>query len=510
MKQQQVVILGGGSAGWMTAAMLSKTLGPALDLTLVESEAIGTVGVGEASIPPLALFNQALGIDEQAFMAATQGSFKLGIRFEGWGQPGERYLHAFGPIGKDLGLTPFYHYWLRSQSQSGQPLDPTTLWRYSLNSQAAEANKFARLDRVPGTPLGGLVHAYHFDASLYAQYLRRYSEQRGVRRVEGKVERVHLHPVSGDIQALQLADGRRIEGQLFIDCSGLGARLIDGALNTGFDDWSHWLPCDRAWAVPTQNTGPLRPYTRAIAHEAGWQWQIPLQHRSGNGLVFASRYLEEDAAKALLLENLEGTPLAEPRLIRFRVGRRRQQWQRNCIAIGLSSGFLEPLESTSIHLIQSAIMRLVKLFPAQGGDAQALRDEFNRQSQVEFEQIRDFIILHYHLNRRGDAPLWQHCRTMALPDSLAHKLALFQQSGRLVRQQEELFTETAWQQVMLGQGWLPESHSPLAQNLSEAQLEEFLANYRTLVDHAVTQLPTHGDYLAQYCPASKSNTEVPA
>ncbi len=504
MQRQRVVILGGGSAGWMTAAMLSRVMGAGLSLTLVESEQIGTVGVGEASIPPLTLFNQALGIDEAAFMAATQGTIKLGIQFEHWGKPGDAYQHAFGAIGRDLGLTPFYHLWLRHHG--GTPPDTNDFWRYSLNRQAAVANRFAPMERVAGTPLSGLTHAYHFDATLYAAYLRQYSEARGVRRIEGRVERVAQHP-NGDIRALHLADGQCIEGDLFVDCSGMAALLIDRTLNTGFEDWSHWLPCDRAWAVPTANGDTLRPYTRSIAHDAGWQWQIPLQHRTGNGLVFASRHLEESAARELLMANLEGEPLAEPRLIRFRVGRRLQQWQRNCIAIGLSSGFLEPLESTSIHLIQSAIMRLVKLFPQAGDTSDALRDEYNRQSRLEFEQIRDFIILHYHLNARGDAPLWQHCRTMTLPPSLAHKIALFQQSGRLVRQQDELFTEAAWQQVMLGQGRVPQRWHPMADNITDAQLNDYLGNLSTIIEHTVSGLPTHRDFLARYCPAGPEPTD---
>ncbi|MBW3164232.1 tryptophan halogenase family protein [Ferrimonas balearica] len=494
MQRQQVVILGGGSAGWMTAAMLARVLGSAVTVTLVESEQIGTVGVGEASIPPLALFNQALGIDQAEFMAATAATFKLGIQFEHWGQQGDRYLHAFGAIGRDLGLTPFHHLWLQQQ-----PDAVADLWQYSLNAQAAEQHRFARLDRIDGTPLAGLTHAYHFDAGRYAAFLRQYAEQRGVVRIEGRVDQVEL-TANGDIQALQLADGRRIEGQLFIDCSGLAARLIEQTLSSGFEDWSHWLPCDRAWAVPSANTDTLRPYTRAIAREAGWQWQIPLQHRTGNGLVFASRFLDEETARQQLLANLDSEPLAEPRLIRFRVGRRRQQWHRNCIAIGLSSGFLEPLESTSIHLIQSAIMRLVKLFPSAQGEMDALRDSFNCESQREFEQVRDFIILHYHLNQRGDAPLWRHTRTMALPESLAAKLALFGESGRLLRQQDELFTEVAWLQVMLGQGLVPKSVHPLAQSLSPAQLQEFLLNLRTIIGHTAGRLPSHQDFLARYCP----------
>lgn len=498
--QQQLVILGGGSAGWMAAAMLAKTLGHSVAITLVESEEIGTVGVGEASIPPLTLFNRALGIDERDFMAATAATFKLGIQFEGWGNPDACYMHAFGNMGRDLALTPFIHLWLKQCQQ--RPQHAGDFWQYSLNAMASQSN---RAGQLPANQLQQeLVHAYHFDAGLYAGYLRNFSEALGVKRIQGKVSQVHTDSTSGDITALELSDGSRIAGDLFIDCSGFAGLLIDKTLNAGFEDWSHWLPCDRAWAVPSASSPGLRPYTRSIARKGGWQWQIPLQHRTGNGMVFASRWWDEQDARAALLENLEAEALDEPRLLKFRVGRRRLQWHHNCVALGLASGFLEPLESTSIHLVQSGIMRLVKLFPAHGQSSKALRDEYNRQSQLEFEQIRDFIILHYFLNARhqqnkADTGLWQHCRTMALPESLAHKIQLFAESGRVIRQQDELFAEVAWQQVMLGQGLVPKAYSPMADKLTGEQLTEYLNNINDITRHSVSRLPSHEDFIGRYC-----------
>ncbi|WP_341503347.1 tryptophan halogenase family protein [Gallaecimonas sp. GXIMD4217] len=488
----RVIILGGGSAGWMAAAMLAKLMGRQLDICLVESEDIGTVGVGEATIPPIMLFNRLLGLDEGDFLRQNQGTIKLGIQFEGWGRAGESYMHAFGHIGKDLGLTRFHHLWLRARAL-GLGGD---FWDYSLNSQAARKGRFKPLDKIPGTPLPGLTHAYHFDAGRYAQMLRRVAEGQGVRRIEGRVVEVPLRK-DGNIDALVLASGQRLEGDLFIDCSGFQALLIEGALGAGFEDWSHWLPCDRAWAVPTAASGEPKPYTRAMAREAGWQWRIPLQHRTGNGLVYCSDHWQDAEAREQLLAGLDGEPLAEPRLIRFRTGRRKRQWHRNCVSLGLASGFLEPLESTSLHLIQSGITRLIKHFPRRGL-APALIDEYNRQSAIEFERIRDFVILHYHLNRREEA-FWRARRDMAIPDSLAHKLALFQASGRVFREQDELFSEVAWHQVLLGQGLIPADRDPMADAISDQQLAVFLGDLRTLVDRTVARLPGHQAFLDHAC-----------
>ncbi|PIW59904.1 tryptophan halogenase family protein [Shewanella sp. CG12_big_fil_rev_8_21_14_0_65_47_15] len=489
---KNIIIVGGGTSGWMTAAMLAKLFKSTLNITLIESEDIGTIGVGEATIPPLQIFNNVLGINEADFINATQATFKLGIQFENWGKPGEAYMHAFGHVGKDIGFTQFHHYWL-----STSPKEVNSFWDYSVNYQAAKHNKFQVLQHIPNSPLAGLTHAYHFDATLYAQFLRRFSEQLGVKRIEGKVISVDLAPC-GKIDTVKLQTGQVIAADFFVDCSGFAALLIEKALKVDFDSYQHWLPCDRAYAVPCEKTTTITPYTRSIAHDVGWQWRIPLQHRTGNGLVYCSRYVSDDAAKQLLLDNLDGKPLAEPKKINFTTGRRLKQWHKNCVAIGLSSGFLEPLESTSLHLVQSAIIRLSKLFPHQG-IAQANVDEFNHQSKLEFEQIRDFIILHYHLNQRVNSQensLWQQCQTMEIPDSLQQKIELFRETGAVFRHQEELFTEAAWVQVMLGQGIMPQDFNPLSRTISASDLAAFLQNMRTIIDNAVGKMPTHNQYLA--------------
>lgn len=488
---KQVLIVGGGTAGWMTAAMLSKLMGPQIQIRLIESEAIGTVGVGEATIPAIQHFNAALGINEAEFLQATKGTIKLGIQFENWGKAGDSYMHAFGPVGRPLGMASFHHFWLAAQARG----DNSSFWDYSLNYQAASAGKYAPLPNIPNTPLQGLLHAYHFDASRYAAFLRRYSEKLGVVRTEGIISSVAKTP-SGDIASVTLQDGQSFTADLFIDCSGIRALLIGKELGGGYEDWRHWLPCDSALAVPTAATLPIMPYTRSIAHTGGWQWRIPLQHRTGNGLVYSSRFLDDNAARQTLISNLDAEMLAEPRKISFVTGRRKQQWLQNCVAIGLSSGFLEPLESTSIHLIQSAVVRLVQCFPQQS-DMDALRREYNRQSQQEFEAIRDFIILHYHLNQRDDNGLWQYCRTMELPDSLARRIELFRQSGALFRQQDELFTEVAWQQVMLGQHLRPHHYHPMADNLTDAQLNGFLTDLKTIISCTAARLPAHQQFLQQ-------------
>jgi tryptophan halogenase len=487
---KNIVIVGGGTSGWMTAAMLAKLFKQTLNIQLIESKAIGTIGVGEATIPPLQLFNQALGIDEAEFIKATQASIKLGIEFKGWGKQEQSYMHAFGNLGKDLGLTPFHHFWLKSQSAN-----KTNLWDFSVNYQAAKQDKYAPLAHLANTQIPGITHAYHFDASLYASLLSQYSQRAGVKCIEGIINVTALNE-SGEIASVKLADGQVIEGDLFIDCSGFAALLIGQALGVDYENWQHWLPCDSAYAVPCEKSDTLSPYTQSIAHQAGWQWRIPLQHRTGNGLVYCSKYMSDEQAKQLLLDNLDGKPLAEPKKLNFTTGRRVKQWHKNCVSIGLSSGFLEPLESTSIHLVQSAIIRLVKCFPHKG-IATALVDEFNRQSQTEFEQIRDFIILHYHLNQKNDdAGLWLYCREMAIPETLQRKIDLFRASGTVFRQQDELFTEAAWVQVMLGQGIIPADHHPLADSISNADLTDFLANLNTIISTSVSRLPSHEQYLA--------------
>ncbi|MFV3074371.1 tryptophan halogenase family protein [Niveispirillum fermenti] len=485
-----IVIVGGGTAGWMSAAALARVAGKTHRLHLVESEEIGTVGVGEATIPPLVTFNRVLGINEDDFLRETQGTIKLGIEFKDWWRRGHRYMHAFGAIGRPLGLTPFHQFWLRARALG---LDGD--WeQYVPNTVAARALRYGRQQR-PRTPLEPLTHAFHFDAGLYAALLRRHATAQGVKRTEGRIRRTVLNAFDGHVEAVEMEDGSRVAGDLFIDCSGFRGLLIEQALGTGFEDWSHWLPCDRAWAVPCANGGDFTPYTRSTAQGAGWQWRIPLQHRTGNGHVYASRYMGDDEAASILMGNLDGEGLAEPRLLRFTAGRRRQMWNRNVVAIGLAGGFLEPLESTSIHLVQSAISRLLTMLPNEGIDAEEVAD-FNEKSRLEYERIRDFIILHYKATERDDTPFWRDCRHMAVPDELARRMRHFQAHGRVSRLYDELFLEVSWVQVFLGQGVLPRGYNPLADQLTEKELVAFLAEVRAMIGHELSALPTHADFIA--------------
>jgi tryptophan halogenase len=494
---RRVVIVGGGTAGWMTAAALSKVLRGQVEITLVESDEIGTVGVGEATIPMIQRFNQVLEIDEDEFVRATQATFKLGIEFVDWGRVGDRYTHGFGRFGQDLWTVNFEQYWLSRWLQGAAP----DIAEFSITRMAAQAGRFMRpRPDLPNSPLADIAYAFHFDAGLYARYLRGLAEGRGVKRLEGRIVDVTLDGFSGHVRALRLDHGAEVGGELFIDCSGFRGLLIEQVLHTGYDDWSHWLPCDRALAVPCASVSPLTPYTRATARGAGWQWRIPLQHRIGNGHVYCSRFVSDDEAAATLLANLDGEALADPRPLRFTTGVRRRFWHRNVIAVGLSSGFLEPLESTSIHLIQSAIARIVAFFPDRGFP-QADVDEFNRQARWEMEKIRDFIILHYHATAREDTPFWRHCRTMDIPASLREKLALFRSRGRIVRDGHELFAEVGWMQVMLGQGIRPQGHHALAGLLSTAEVDEYLANVRGTIAKCVELMPTHEQFIAAHCAA---------
>ena len=495
---RHIVIAGGGTAGWMAAAALVKVLSERWSVTLVESEEIGTVGVGEATIPIINVFNNALEIDQDEFMRETRATFKLGIEFVNWGQLGDSYIHGFGPLGPDIGITRFHHYWLkmRAAGQAG-PLED-----YSINIAAARANKFMRAQPELGqSPLAEIAHAYHFDAGLYAAYLRRYAEQRGARRIEGRIRSVSTRVQDGFVDALTLEDGQRIEGDLFIDCTGFRGLLIEQTLKTGFEDWTHWLPCDRAWAVPCASTEPLLPYTRSTAHGAGWQWRIPLQHRTGNGHVFSSAYMAEDEAARILMANLDAPPLAEPRLLKFTTGKRKKLWNKNVVAVGLASGFMEPLESTSIHLIQSVVSRLATFFPDQGFNAADI-DEFNRQCDFEFERIRDFIILHYKATERSDTPFWDYVRTMPIPDTLAHKIELFKANGRVVRENAELFSEISWVEVFLGQRVTPRGYHPLVDAMPEEKIARFLDNVRSTIQRCVDVMPAHADFVAQHCAAA--------
>lgn len=492
---RNVVIVGGGTAGWMCAAALSRLLNlQQVSVTLVESDEIRTIGVGEATIPTLRDFNRLLGIDEADFVRKTQGTFKLGIEFSEWGQLGESYIHPFGSFGLDRPEVRFHQMWLKLRALEESAGDISD---YNLSLVAARLDRFS----PPGTKglLSSLRHAYHLDASLYGLYLREYAEARGVSRLEGTITGV-TQADNGFVNSLVLSDGRHIDGELFIDCSGFRALLIGDTLKTGYVDWRQWLPCDRAIAVPSESTGPLRPYTCAMADEAGWRWRIPLQHRMGNGYVYASEYLDEEAAKQRLLATLEGQPLAEPRPIKFTAGHRRKLWDKNVVAIGLSGGFLEPLESTSIHLIQMGIARLLLLFPDKDFKP-ALRDEFNSLSLLEYEQIRDFIILHYKATRRDDSAFWRRCRDMAIPDSLQQKFELFRAGGRVLRFKDELFSESSWLAVMLGQGMIPEGYDPVADSVPVDEMRAAILNLKSAVLTTAQSLPEHAAYIQANCKA---------
>jgi len=491
----RIVIAGGGTAGWMVAAAFAHFLEAGFSITLVESDEIGTVGVGEATIPQIRLFNDALGLDEAQFMRATQGTYKLAIEFVDWLKPGARYMHAFGNVGRDVGLLAFQHNWVRARREgvAGE------LARYSLNNLAALENRMQLGPARTANALPDMPYAFHFDAGLYARYLRRFAEPRGVARVEGKIARVAQDGDSGNVVSLALEDGREVAGDLFIDCTGFRGLLIEETLKAGYDDWTHWLPCDRALAVPSVRSADFTPYTRATAHDAGWQWRIPLQHRTGNGIVYSSQFLSDDEAASRLLAGLDGAALADPRPIRFVTGKRREMWKANVIAVGLASGFMEPLESTSIHLIQSAIQRILKLLPGRH-PTQAQRDEFNRQSDFEYERIRDFIILHYRANERSE-PFWEARRTQPIPDTLAAKIALWCGDGHVTREHEELFSEVGWFQVFVGQGMIPTGNHPIADSISREGLAEYMDVIEKLNRREVAQMPSHQDFVAQHCAA---------
>ncbi|WP_242417374.1 tryptophan halogenase family protein [Sphingomonas panni] len=488
-----VCIVGGGTAGWMAAAALANRLaGLNVAVRLIESEEIGTVGVGEATLPHIRAFNTTLGIAEPELMRATEATYKLGIEFCDWGRVGDRYIHPFGNYGPSDDAIPFYHQWLRLRTMGGAG----RLDDYSYPIVAAEQNRFRHPASEPGRVESSFGYAYQFDASLYARFLRRYAEARGIERIEGKVVDVALDGTAGFVRHVTMADGRVVGGDLFIDCSGFRGLLIEGALRSGYDDWSRWLPCNRAVAVPTDSHGPLGPYTRATARTAGWQWRIPLQHRVGNGHVYCSDFISDDDAQQQLVDNLDAPMQAEPRRLRFTTGRRRDFWKRNVVAIGLASGFLEPLESTSIHLIQDGITELLALFPDQGFAAEDI-DEYNRRMALHFERVRDFLLLHYVATERDDSPMWRHFRALTLPDSMRHKIDTWLTRGYVVPYQFGLFLPPSWVAVMLGQGLVPKGYDPRVAGIEPGALAKRAAALRAEVAAAVRATPDHADYIRQ-------------
>jgi len=495
---QSIVIVGGGTSGWMCAAALSEALQRSVSIHLIESDDIGTIGVGEATIPALHTFNDQLRIPEVEFVKAVKGTFKLGIEFKDWGKLGESYIHGFGHLGHDYGSHPFHQLWLREALQ-GQA---SHLDDYSLHSVAARHMKFMTSARdVPAnSPLANIAHAYHFDAGLYAKFLRQYSEARGVTRVEGKIIEVKQRASDGHVESVLLNDQREIKGQLWIDCSGLHALLIDKTIHVPFIDWSHWLPADRAVAVACEKVGPATPYTRSTTRPGGWQWRIPLQHRTGNGYVFSSAHLSEDEATATLLANLDGKPLGDPRVIKFKTGHRAQFWDRNVVAIGLSSGFMEPLESTSIYLIQSGIGRLLNLLP-RSDFSPTLIQRYNDQAIFEFTRIRDFLILHYHATTRDDTSFWQYCKHMSTPDSLRETIELFRDSGRFYRNGDEMFALTSWVQVLVGQGIVPKAYHPAVDVLPTTEVHAVVENAKKVIANCVAAMPTHEQFIERHCKA---------
>jgi tryptophan 7-halogenase len=497
---QRIVILGGGTAGWMTAAALSHVLAPRrVEITLIESDEIGTVGVGEATLPHIRFFNQRIGLDERELMAATQATMKLGIQFENWGKIGDSYIHPFGDYGESFAGVDFIHHWsrLHAAGRAGRICD------YSLPVVMSEAGRFGFPTGDMKSVMSTFSYAYQFDAGLYARYLRRVCEARGVKRIEGKVTSVQQDPSTGHVLGLALGPECDVSGDFFVDCSGFRALLIDGTLQSSFEDWTQWLPCDRAIAIPTESTEAPGPYTRATARSAGWQWRIPLQHRVGNGHVYSSAFLDDQTAEDQLLQNLQGTTLRQPNKLRFRAGQRRRQWVGNVAAIGLSSGFLEPLESTSIHLIQLGITNLLELFP-DGDISEDDVDEFNRVMSLEYDRVRDFLILHYHATERTDSEFWNHVRTMPVPGSLDEKIELFRERGIIKSYRDGLFLLPSWIAVFVGQGIVPRHWDPRANALDEDEVAALLTNLRTMISDTVESLPDHASVLRDYCPASEA------
>ena len=495
---ERILIVGGGTAGWMAAATLGFLLnGTKTKVQLIESDAIGTVGVGEATIPPIIMFNDMLGIDENAFVAATQATFKLGIEFNNWGALGESYIHPFGDFGIDFDAIPFYQYWANLRAK-GKAKD---LFEYSLMVQACHKGKFMRaLKDRPNSALAGINYAFQFDAGLYAAYLRKYAEARGVERIEGRIVDVAQHAETGHVTVVTTDDGRSFAADFFIDCSGFRGLLIEETLQTGYEDWSSWLPCDRAVAVGCAPNGPPIPYTKATAREAGWQWRIPLQHRTGNGHVYCSEFISDDEATHTLMSHLDGEPLADPKIIRFKTGKRKQAWNKNVLALGLAAGFMEPLESTSIHLVQTTLARLLTHFPDKRF-AQADIDAVNERTNLEYERVRDFLVLHYCLTRRDDTAFWRHCQTIDRPAHLQRKLDQFQGLGRIFEAPNDLFSVASWLAVMYGQGAHPRGYHPITDKLETERLESIVQRIHTAIHNGVNTMPTHQAFIAEHCQA---------
>lgn len=490
---RSVLVVGGGSAGWMAAASLANALRDGVTVELIESEEIGTVGVGEATIPALKNFNRRLGLKEPEFVRATGGSFKLGIEFVNWGRQGHRYFHPFGPVGKDFDLMPIEQYWFKLLLEgTAPPLDDLSMaWA------AASRGRFG-IRRGGDQTRPGFDYAFHFDAGLYAAHLRRYSEAHGVVRHEGKIVDVKQDAKTGRVKSVKLADGRELKADLFIDCSGFRALLIEGAMKSKLEDWSHWLPCDRALAVPTERSAEgITPFTRSTAHEAGWQWRIPLQHRTGNGHVFVSALMDEERAAEILLDHVDTVPLGTPRLLKFKAGLR-APWVGNVVAVGLAAGFLEPLESTSIHLVQSSMTRLLLHFPTRDFDPR-ITEEFNRLTRYEWEAIRDFLVLHYCATERTDSELWRHCASMDLPPSLQNKIDHFRETGRMLVEQAELFQKSSWLAVFIGQLIKPEAYNPICDARPGANARVRIEAMTKAIAAAAEALPLHERFIERNC-----------
>lgn len=492
LRIQNIVIVGGGTAGWMAAATLAHLLdAQQMSITLIESDAIGTVGVGEATIPPIINFNKMLGIPEDEFIAETKGTFKLGIEFVDWRAKGDHYLHPFGNFGRDIETLPLHHHWLAARARGYA----RSLFDFSLMARAASLGRFmpAPTDD-PRSVLSGIHHAYQFDAGRYAALLRRYAEARGVKRIEGRIDHVRLDGLTGHVGGLVLDDGRSVEGDFFIDCSGFKGVLIEGALGAGYDDWREWLPCDRAIALPCEMVGPPAPYTRATAREAGWQWRIPLQHRTGNGHVYCSAFTSDEDAYRTLSDTVEGRPLADPNHLRFTTGMRRKTWEKNVVALGLAAGFMEPLESTSIHLVQTGLARLMSLFPDKRFSPIDIAT-YNDNTRAEYERIRDFLVLHYTATERADTPFWRYCQTIERSDALRVKIERFEETGRILKEKDDLFSPASWLAVMLGQGIEPHGCDPMTARFDPDEMTARLDRMADLIERAAEAMPFHADYI---------------